>query len=239
MPLMIEKLNTSTAVGAAGLFIPQADLVGVTAAEMTTSTPDSKIALGLLEGIYTKVTALTNKLGVSVSKANPTGVGNNLITQNYSAVFTNVVNLRTLAVSQLPLNAANFGIVTVANLFPGASIVAATDTPGKGIVLPFTSLASYGSGPAISNVNTSDARSTLQALYFMLVDELDVGNGVVSTGKSNIAATTPSANFTGTGAITGLAAADLPYRAFYTITYNATIRLKLNQSNQTFDVDVD
>jgi hypothetical protein len=102
----MSSINVFEFFGAAGnatndgVFLPVATLTGVNAAELADAEPGhlklGKAVLGMMEKIYSTLSPTAfNKLGFTVSRANPTGAGNNLINQNFGATAQKLLNFNT------------------------------------------------------------------------------------------------------------------------------------------------
>lgn len=251
--LNLEYFDATGAVVADGVFIPQSDLLGITADELEVADEDkeSKAALSLLNVLYETLSPPAfDSLGWAVSKGNPVSAGQDLINQGYNLTLTYAADHGAGTVGQLPipttganLDVGKFGIV---DLFPNAAkVAAAANTSGAGIVIPSAELEAYGAPAhaAVTIAAAEDNRDWLAALVNYLAVMTTVRSAVDAsavTARSRGSATgiTPPANFTdATNPTTGLTAADLPSYSFFTVAYAMTFQLLLDQPNQTFDVN--
>jgi hypothetical protein len=250
MALGLEQFAASGSAVAAGLYIPVADLPGVTASELDgTPTGAEKAMFAILNAVYNTLSPSNfDKLGFSVAKPNPTGVAPDTINQNYTLTNQMMVDLSTLSVDQVPVPVAgaNSGVgdIPLTAVFAGAaSVAAAGAVAGAGIVIPNTEVSAYA-GSAAATALAGDGRQYLASLMAYLVGKSNVrdasiASAVISKSRSAATGFTPPANWTqAVDPITGIASADLPTLAFFSITYSVTIQMVLNQATQTFDVNV-
>jgi len=221
----------------AGLFIPIADLPGISpATELTGANNEKKVAFSISNALFTALDADTAKLGLAVTKPSPTGAGTDRLNQAFTYAVTHMVNHAANSVGMVPAPGTGVGNVTVSDVFPTASLVAAEAAlPGAGVVIPNAVITAAG-GLIPADVGAADARSWFSGLYQSMIQNLEPSTALVTATRSSATGLTPPANFTGTNAITGINAADLPLRSFFTITYTLTLQLALDQSAQTFDV---
>jgi hypothetical protein len=238
-----------------GVFLPVSSFFGLSAAELADTQAGhlklGKAVLAILEKLYSVLSPTAfNKLGFTVSRANPTGAGNNLINQNFGATAQKLLNFNSDTIAMIPEPAvgANTGLgsFSIADIFPGAAVVAAADAvAAAGVVIPTALLIPYSSlthaGLTISG--TSDNRDWLAALFDFMGNELPLrsatqASAIVGTSASAIAASAIPANFTTLpDPISGIVVADLPTRGLASRSYSFTIQLLLNVVTQTFEVN--
>lgn len=238
----ISYFDNAVAAGAgngvpAGLFIPRdTALPGITTpSELASANKERKVAYAVANQVFDVLNAQANKLGLTVSRPTPTGAAANLINQSFTLQTTFMVNHAASTVGMLPLPAGNAGLVSLSSIFPGCAFVAAEGAISEpGVVVPSSYVQSLGG--SIPGTINDDARSWLSALYHSMVKDLDSSTALVAASRGSAVGSAPAANFTGTGAITGLVDADLPTRSFFSTTYSLTLQLQLNQSTQTFDL---
>ncbi len=233
----IEAFTGAGNAAAAGVFIPVENLPGLLAAELDDDNVERKVAYSLSTLLHTKLSALPNLLGLSVSRPSPSGAAVDRINQQYSLTTQFMVNHASNSVSTIPLPVSNAGRLTLeAALGAGVQIVAAAGAVGAGIVLPNSLVTGFG-GVVPGSTDAADARSWLAAVYHGMVTGQDATNAaIVAATVSPAAGISPPANFTGVNAITGIAAVDLPLRSFFSKTYSLTFQLALDQVAQTFDL---
>lgn len=221
----------------AGIFIPRSDLPGLTAdSELTGSSKEPKAAYAIANKIFSGLNGITSKLGLSVSRPNPTGAGADRINQQIALSAQYMVDHSDNSVAPLPTPSGGAGKVTVDQVFPNAVVVAAEGAiSGAGIVIPNSFITGYG-GSAVGNVNAADARALIVALMFGIVSTIATAPAVIAASKGSAVGLVPTADFTGANAITSLTAEDLPLRSFFSLTFTLTMQLLLNQDSQTFDV---
>jgi hypothetical protein len=221
----------------AGIFIPRSDLPGLTSdAELSDANKEPKAAYSVANKIFSSLNGISSKLGLSVSRPNPTGAGTDRINQQIALSAQYMVNHATNAVSPLPTPGSGAGKVTVNQVFPNAAVVAEEGAiSGAGIVIPNSFITGYG-GSAVANVNAADARSLITAVMYGIVSTIATAPAVVAASRGSAVGLVPTADFTGANATTGLTADDLPLRSFFSLTFTLTMQLLLNQDSQTFDV---
>ncbi len=217
-----------------GLFVPITNLPGIQSSELTDSSKERKIALSFANKIYNGLNAIADKLGLALVKSTPVGAGNDLIDQNFQYLIQYMINWSSGEVSELPLPTTNTGKIYLEQAL-GTGITFVTNeggVPSAGILIP-NSMIRSANGVIPSDTRAADARSYLSSLVHCFVMDLDTATSVILNSKSNPAGITANATFLATN---GVLSADLNYRSFFSLTYNLTLRLKLNQETQTFDV---
>lgn len=251
--LNFEYFDATGSAVADGVFIPVAALPGLTADELATGDADkaSKAILALVNTIYDVVSpGGFNKLGFALTKANPTGTGDNLISQNYSVNIQYQVDHGANTLSQIPVPTAgtsqDIGKFAIADVFPTAvKVAAAASTGGAGILIPSADLAAYGA-PAHASVNPAtgqDNRDWFAALFnYLAIDAplrtADTASALTARTRGSAAAFTLPATYTqATNPISGILTDDLGQLSFFSQSYSFTIQLSLNQGTQTFDVN--
>lgn len=251
--LNFEYFDADGAAVAAGVFIPVANLPGLVADELAAGDTDkaSKAILALINTIYEVVSpGGFNKLGFALTKANPTGTGNNLISQNYGVSIQYQVDHSDNSLSQIPVPTAgtnqDIGKFAIADVFPTAAKVAAAGSTGAaGILIPSADLEAYGA-PAHASVNPvtgQDNRDWFAALFNHLAIDAplrDAETASALTARTRGAAATlalPPAYTQATNPTSGIPTADLGHLSFFSQSYSFTIQLLLNQETQTFDVN--
>lgn len=255
MALMIEYLTATAAVTSNGIFIPNTALPGFSTLELDTASPgkDSKFTLAFLNQLHTRINQATPRpLGVGMTKPNPVGAGANLVNQNFNLVHTYALNHQFNTISSIPAansgtNANNF--LAFVNVFPGSTIATIGETPGAGVLIPDTELASYGavevgsyeSGTSLSN----DNRLLLIGIARMLSQRLELKNAnnpnsaIIQANRNTPTIFTPPVDFTAAiNPTSSILSGELPLYSFMNIGYSFTVQLKLNDVNQSFDVNI-
>ncbi|MGD1909080.1 MAG: hypothetical protein ACFB0C_24255 [Leptolyngbyaceae cyanobacterium] len=235
-----------------GVFIPVGDLSGLDGTELAAAAVDTegKAVLALANTLYDTLSpAAFDKLGWSVSKANPISAGPDLINQGFTFTATYVVDLSDSTVGPIPVptggdnqDIGKFGLV---DIFPNAVKIAAdVNTPGAGIVISGSAVAGYGAAYADLNIGAGeDNRAWIAALLNYMAVETTLrsaseASAVVAISRGNPINITPPAALTAApNPTSGLVAADLPLLVLFTISYGLTVQLLLDQSAQTFDVN--
>lgn len=256
MALMIEYLGATTPVAANGIFISDGALPGFNSSEIDLASParDSKFVLSFLNQLYTYISGASRKpLGFNMTKPNPVGAGANLVNQNFSLNHTYALNHQVNGISSVPAagsgtNANNF--LAFDTVFPGSVNVEVGDTPGRGVSIPEAELAYYGGLPIggySNSINlTGDSRTLLIGITRMLAQRIDLksannaNSAIVQANKNTPTIFTPPIDFAAaTNPLSGISAGDLPLYSFINVGYSFTIQLKLDDINQTFDVNVE
>jgi hypothetical protein len=238
-----------------GVFIPLSALFGLTDLELADAQPDhlklGKSVLAILEKIYQVMSPNTfNKLGFTVSRANPTGAGNNLINQNFGATAQKMLAFESDTILQIPEPSvganAGLGSFSIADIFPSAVVVAvAGAVPSAGIVIPTSPLLNYTSlthaGLVISG--SSDNRDWFAALFDFMGNDLPErtatqASAIIGTSASGISAVSIPANFVAaTDPVSGIGSNQLNSRGLVSRSYSFTIQQILNPVTQTYDVN--
>jgi hypothetical protein len=220
----------------AGVFLPLASLPGIQDAdEIDDLKRESKVVYAIATLIHERLSLLPNKLSLATARSTPTGVGENRINQSFSLTSQFWVDFHTQQIGQIPYNGSNYGLVSIAAVFPDASfVVNEGQIIGPGVVIPFETLQEVGG--STFNQTTVDARNFINALYHSMVNELAVGGSIVAVSRGAVVGFVPPANFTGTNAITGLTPEQLETSGFFSMTYGLTVQLLLDQATQTFDI---
>lgn len=240
MTWAIQYCDDAAAVDSPGIFIPRSEITGLIAnSELLSANRERKVAYGICNAVYEGLNALTNKLGIAATRPSLVGAGDNKVNQQFTLTAQLMANHTNSAISPIPLPTGNAGKVSIANLFPTAADTAGygggAETPGAGVVIPHTLVQGYGAAVP-NNLATGDHRDWLIALYFSMLAQLEPSTALVTSARGNAVGVTPPANFTGANAVTGLVAADLPLRSFFSTTFSFTFQLALNQQNQDFDL---
>lgn len=218
----------------AGLFVPIANLPGMQSSELTDSSKERKITLSFANKIYNGLNAITDKLGLALVKSTPVGAGNDLIDQNFQYLLQYMIDWASGEVSVLPLPATNTGKIYLEQAL-GTGINFVTNEgaiSGAGVLIP-NSLITNANGVIPSDTSSADARSYLSSLIHCFVMNLDTATSVILNSKSTPAGIAANTAFLATN---GVLSTDLNYRSFFSVTYNLTLRLQLNQESQTFDI---
>lgn len=234
----------------AGVFIPLIDLPGVFAGEFAANQSDiskeCKAVYGLSNAIYSGLSAKTALTGLSITKGNPSGTGTNRFTEQISLTFQWLVDFSSGAITPVPLNTAQDGAASVADIFPNAVIVdAMAAIPGEGLLIPSSVTNKYGSYPPVTL--SEDHRDWIYALFLAMVAESTLRSGSVQsaiTNRSNLLTIRTTgllipAAYYGTEPTTGVTSEALPYSRIFTDTLNLEYECEMNPSTQTLDVKID
>jgi hypothetical protein len=250
MPLNFEYFSAAGNTTAAGVFLPANSLWNVQDSELASNAADreSRVVFGILEKLCnpnSPFVTLQNKLGVSSSYTNPTGVGTNLINQTYTLTaqyFANLAN-NTIQPIPVPTSGSNSGRggVKIVDVFAGATkLAAAADTGGAGVLIPSAELAPYG-GPSHANIDVNqDSRAWLSALFLYLADKATVRG---TNTASAVVAVNPVLTVTGALPAGALVAANNPTsgidptkqvtNVLITRSVSITLQLLVDTQNET------
>lgn len=230
MALSYEYFTGSDTSVAAGLFIPRANLPGMATGEFDDANVERKVSLGILNALFSGVSAVTSPLGLTVAKAIPAGVGADVVNQGFTATVNYYANHGSGTVSVYPLPAGNAGLVSLEDVFgSGVSLESAGGSVEEGILIPNSVITASG-GAVPANV-TADARDFIQAMLLDMVNNLDTSTAVPTRSRNTAAGVTLPTNLS---TITSLT--DGSKLSFFSHTYSLTFQLTLNQATQTFDL---
>lgn len=237
----------------AGLYIPRADLPGITAGEFAAgasqATKEGKAVLAICNALFDYFSANSTTLVGMIAtraKASASDVLDNL---TFTFQHQYVAKLSNGSFGQIPLpsSGTNSGVggVAIKNIFPNAaSLAAEAAVSGEGVVIPYADLSAFGgSVPGSINAGT-DNRSLIAAINRAMPDLLairsaSVASAVTAAAQSTAASFTLAAAATAaTNPTTGLVEAELDKIALSQMSSAITIQVALNQTAQTFDVNV-
>lgn len=236
----IQYCDDAVAVDAPGIFIPRSEITGLIAnSELASASKERKVAYGICNSVYEGLAAITNKLGLAVTRPALVGSGENRVNQTYTLTTQFMVNHSSGGVAPLPLPSSSAGKVSIHALFPNAENTAGygggDTTPGAGVVVPHSLIQAFG-GSVPVNLDTGDQRDWLVALYLSMFAQLEPSSALVTASKGPATGFPPATNFAGEDAITGISAADLPLRSFFSTTFTFAFQLLLDQTTQQFDL---
>lgn len=236
----------------AGIFIPVADLAGLTQAELTETgtTREGKVIYGILNTLYSALAPIASLGLVGLTKSEPSGTGTNRYTETISLSMQWLINLSSHSVSSVPLptigTEAGKGAVSAEDIWPNCALsVADGSISGAGIVVKNSSLADYG-GLALTTT-ADDARQTLAALFAGIIATCTLRTSTVAsaiTTKTNplttrgTGVTIPAAWYDPTNPVTGLTQADIPMVRIFQDSYSLTYELETNPDQQTVEIRV-
>ena len=256
MAYQFQYLSASGTAAVDGVYVPVSNLPGVLASELATteSTPAKagKVLLALLNRIFDVLSPSSfGKLGFTVVKSAPAGVGPDIFNQTFTFGWQKIVNLDNNVVEQIPVptTGANTGVgkFSILDVFPNATKVAANDSiSGAGVVIPTSALTPYTSltHSNLTISTSSDNREWFASLFDHLAIDADVRSptqqsAIITATASQIGALPIPASFTqATNPVSGILPADLPRRGLIVRTLTYTIQCVINQTSQTFDVNV-
>jgi hypothetical protein len=231
----------------AGVFIPVADLPGLTEAELATTGTEleGNLIYGILNALYTTLAPMTTLGIVSLAKGNPSGTGTNRFTESIGFGFQRVINFSAGTVGPLPLptigTEAGRGSVQIADVFPSAEIVAQSGAiSGAGVVVPDTLITPYG-GQAKATTE-EDSRDWIGAIMAAIASGVTVRSSTVASAISSrtlpagirpTGVAIPPTWYDATNPITGISSASLPYVRVIQETITIEYEILIDPENQT------
>lgn len=255
MALSFQYGDTGFNANSDGVFIPVANLTGVTAQELASGqsaiSKEGKALFGLLNRLYTVVNPSSfAKLGFSVARNNPSPVNVDVLNDVFSISFQYLVNalLESVTVVPVPTSGANSGVgdISMLDVFPGATKVASgAATGGAGILIPSSDVSAYA--PNLSHAGltlANDCRNYLSALLVYAADNVTVrATGITSAVTSAVLGaygtlTIPASYYAATDPTADVDSADLPNLALLSRTIQFTVQTVRDQATQTFDINV-
>lgn len=247
------SVNAGPANGVpAGVFIPVADLAGLTQAELsqTGATREGKVIYGLLNSVYAGLAEIASLGLVNLTKSDPSGTGVNRFTESISLSVQWLLDLSSRSFSAVPCPSigaeAGKGKVSLEDIWPDAEIVLPEgDISGPGVLLADSLLTTYGASEL--TVTTDDARDWIGALFAAMVANATVRTSTVAAGitaRTNpltirgTGATIPASWFDPTNPVAGILSADVPHLRVFQETYSLEYELQTNPDAQTVEIRV-
>lgn len=208
----------------AGVFIPYTNIQGFGpsefAANQSQNLKECKAVYGLTNSMVTKLALVPSPLGIAIKKSNPAGTGLNRFKETVTMTFEWLNNFANRSVTPVPLNATNYGLVSIANIFPNSTLVEDGDEiPQIGLLFPNSIANQYGAASP-TNVN-NDARDWIYALFLAMVANISIRSSSIQsaiTSVTNLLTTrltgiTMPASYYGVSPDTGIEGEDLaPFR---------------------------
>lgn len=238
----------------AGVYLPFGNIGGLIAGELgdevAANTKLNKTINGLLTAIYTKVEALSSKLGMSVSAGTFNGIEGNIVRKTLTFGLSYLSDLSNKTVGMIPLAVsgtnAGAGKIAVADIFPNAVIVAAGDAvSGEGIIIPFADIDDFGGPATLSNIATGqDNRAWIFGLirYLYSITPVRATNQTSAFSSKSKGTLTPfsvtDAMIASSNPTTGLTSALLVYSDVFTQPLSFTIEYLEDLMNQTREVRI-
>lgn len=250
MAFNFEILSSGSNASVDSLVLPFTALDGLSAgSELGNSAneDDAKIAHSIFSAIQTAIASISNPLGVSQTRPNPTGAGTNLINQNLSITWNYVVDLTECFNGVYPSDNPTRE-VALTDVFAGSEILdaggsGAPSASADGIAIPMSELVAINEDVTLANKQGSlgnDQRDMLEALTRWVHQAVEaraagVESAVVAKTRSNANGSAPPANFF---ADTTYSEANAPNLAFFGITYALTFQYLLNPDTGTYEENV-
>lgn len=248
----IQILTGATTANADGVFIPVADIAGLSGAEIseTGATLEGKLAYGFLNGLFSAL-GLVAPLGFAeFDKTSPAGTGDNLYTEGVEITFQRLIDLRTgqVGLPTLPDKGTHLGQgkLLLTDVWENCALIAdGAMSSGAGVIVPNAWIESYG-GAIPANV-ASDAREWFAALLFGMANTLTVRTATVNSAVTfrTILATNrvtgaaiPTEWYDDTNPKADLTAADLPFVRVIQERVRIEYEILTNPLAQTFEINV-
>ncbi|AFY39887.1 hypothetical protein Lepto7376_3711 [[Leptolyngbya] sp. PCC 7376] len=237
----------------AGLFLPIAVLPGVVAGEFgageSQATKEGKALLAMSNALFDYYTAnSTNLVGLLATRAKASASD---VLDNITFTFQHqyVSKLSDASFGQIPLPAAgaNSGVggFAVQDIFAAAADVAAEGAiSGEGVVIPYADLSAFGGSAPAGITAGNDNRDLIAAMNRAMADLVVVRDATnasavtAATQANSISFTLAAAATATTDPTTGLVAGELDKISTVQMSTSYTVQVALNQSAQTFDVNV-
>lgn len=252
---MITNLQILTGAGSAndaGVFIPVADIAGLSGAEIsdTGATLEGKLAYGILNGLFSALGVVTPLGFAEFDKTSPAGTGDNLYTEGVEITLQRLVDLRTgeVALPTLPDKGTNLGQgkLLLTDVWENCVLIAdGAMSSGAGVIVPSAWIESYGG--TIPATVAGDAREWFAALLLGMANTLTVRTATVNSAitlktilsTSRVTgATIPIEWYDDTNPKVDLAAADLPFVRLIQERIRIEYEILTNPLAQTFEVNV-
>ncbi len=189
-PIIYSQAVTANAENGVlpGVFIPIANLQGITAGELANNQTDilweGKIIYGLVNQLFARLTGLSPLGIVSITKGSPSGTGTNRFTETVSFITQFIQDYSTRTFYPVPLPPSTVGKASIADIFPNASLV--TDggaISGAGILFPHSLANTYG---AVTPSSVSvDSRDWIFAIMHAAIVESTLRTSSVASAITN------------------------------------------------------
>lgn len=260
MPL--TYFDASGTATAAGIFIPRDNIAGLTAnAELAPSEPEiakkCKFLAGFLASFQSAIAlnranpnSLSTALGFTITKSNPSGVGQGIFNQTFTASIAQVIDYSTGTFYPIPVpttgTKTGLGVLKITDVFPDAvSVANAGAIAEAGILISHSELDTYGAVLATDPSNDTQSRQWFAAMIRYLFDEIPIR--VATTTPSALTIKTlgdiaefglPDDAFTSPNPSTDLSEASVTVNDVYVRPISFVIQYLLNEQTQTFDVRI-
>lgn len=233
-----------------GVFIPISDLQGITSGELADDQADilreGKVLYGLVNQLFTKLTAISPLGIVSIAKGSPSGTGTNRFTESVSFITQWVQDYSTRSFYPVPLPSGQAGKASIADIFPNASLV---DTDGAisgaGILFSHSLANTYGAVTPSSV--TADSRDWIFSIMHAAIAESTLRTSSVAsaiTNRTNLlnnrvaGLAIPTAYYDATNPTSGILAANTPHLRLIQETLSIEYEVESFPLDQTQEVRV-
>lgn len=252
-----DTVSIPTTLPFVGIYIPIADLPGMTAEELATTEAanrkEGKTVFSLIQKIHSYLFVNTGTLSLTTSISNPSVVSPSLIAVTYNLAVNYLTNVALGTNSMIPPASvgvySGIGDISLRDIFPNCIKVASTSNTadasgigaaGAGVLISSADLATYGflndvPGSTISTLNiTSDNRYAIAAIYQAICDG-NVGvrsttnaSGITKVNISNATVTSiPTSYYSASNPVSGISSSNLDHLSITSRTYSVTFELVL------------
>lgn len=236
----------------AGVFVPLADLPGMTQAELSTTgtTAEGHAVFAILNSLYAALAPLPSLGIINLQKSSPVGNGPDRFTEGVTATFQYLIDLQEKTVSPLPLpsigSEAGIGALYLEDIWSGAAIVANQGAiSGAGLLIPDSLISQLG-GVTPGTVDV-DCRDWIAALFGAMVANATVRTASVASAivtrtnptTSRLAGVViPPAWYDAVNPITGIVGANLRFLRVVQETLLIEYEVVSDPDNQTLTLSV-
>ena len=249
---MLEIHPAAGTSGHDGVFIPYNALPGVQESELADSEAvavrESKVYKAVLVALHNGISE-SEPLGLQSALEVPSGTAEQSITQSYSLTVQRLVFADADYTALIPPATAGAnsgaGLITMNDVFPGAVKVAQGAALSMAGVVIRTSVVAERTTLTQATIGSElgDDRDWLAALMLALgrlqARTVTIPSAVTVSQLGNYSTSALSAEQTAaTDPTTGVAGTDALHRLLLTRTATVTVELLLDQSSQSFDVNV-
>jgi hypothetical protein len=236
----------------AGIFIPLADLPGLSQSELATtgSTLEANLVYAMLNALYSAMAPMTILGIANLNKSQPAGTGTGRFSEAIGFAYQRLINFKLGTVGAIPIavtgTEAGMGSLTIEDIFPGAAIVSQGGAiTGAGIVVPSSLVSDYGAS-TINNID-DDARAWVGALLPAIAAGVTVRSATVESaitsrtlisGIRSTGVSIPAAWYDAANPLTNISAADLPWLRVIQDQVTIEYEMAIDADTQTLSLSV-
>jgi len=248
----IQYLSGAGNSTGAGVFIPAANLHGVSAGELNsanTALLEGKFLYGFLNALLLACSEQAPLGFVGFSKTTSDG-GINVIRETVSFTLQWVADYKLNSIYALPIpetgSYADLGGLSLAGVFPDCELVTlGAGCPGEGVVIYHT--VATNNGGTVPASELEDARGWLMGALLGLAAGVTLRSATVASAvrsatnllRQRITGVTfPDTYASASNPLTGISVADIPHLRLLQEPIALEIELEINSQTQTLDVKV-